>query len=217
MFVSAAREADWSLHVKSVELMLPYFAAAGHWNYLRYATVYYLKISKLPNDLHSRFMKAVHAMRRQVGLWNSIWSDMMIETLERWAYSLHISTQLEHSLLNLSENSATKDVTGCKESHGRIRSNSEYRRKIPDKLGTFIRPLYTEYYPHDIVNIFSGKLSADKVNVDQCIRRGKECSITRENKSKDSPTPEIDLSVLFIFIFLIFDFFGQFFACGFLK
>ena len=29
MFVRAG----WSLHVKSVELMLPYFVAAGHWNY----------------------------------------------------------------------------------------------------------------------------------------------------------------------------------------
>ena len=80
MFVRAAREAEWSLHVKSVEFMLPYFAAAGHWNYLRYATVYHLKISKLPNDLHSRFMTGEHAMRHQVGPWNSIWSEMMIET-----------------------------------------------------------------------------------------------------------------------------------------
>ena len=34
MFVRAACEADWSLHVKFVELVLPYFTAAGHWNYL---------------------------------------------------------------------------------------------------------------------------------------------------------------------------------------
>ena len=39
---------------------------------------------------------------------------------------------------------------------------------------------YTEEYPHDIVNLYSDKLSTDEVNVDQCIRRGKEMLSTDE-------------------------------------
>ena len=54
------------------------------------------------------------------------------KALERWACSLHISTQLEHSLLNLSKKSATKDETHHKEkSHGRIRSDNADMQENP--------------------------------------------------------------------------------------
>jgi len=35
MFVRAEREADWPLHLFCVKEMLPYFFAAGHFNYAR--------------------------------------------------------------------------------------------------------------------------------------------------------------------------------------
>ena len=35
MFVRAEREADWPLHLWSVKEMMPYFFAAGHFNYAR--------------------------------------------------------------------------------------------------------------------------------------------------------------------------------------
>ena len=60
--------------------MLPYFAAASHWHYLRYATVYLIKLKKLPSELLRKFLTGEHAMRLFNGLWNSVWSDMMIET-----------------------------------------------------------------------------------------------------------------------------------------
>ena len=46
-FVRAAWEADWSLHLVAFRAMLPYFAAAGHWNYLRYGLSYLFKMSQL--------------------------------------------------------------------------------------------------------------------------------------------------------------------------
>ena len=36
LYVRAEREADWPLHLKAVQLMLPYLFAAGHINYARY-------------------------------------------------------------------------------------------------------------------------------------------------------------------------------------
>ena len=60
--------------------MIPYFAAAGHWHYLRYSIVYLMKMSKLPNVVLNKFLNGEHAMRHENGLWNSIWSDQMIES-----------------------------------------------------------------------------------------------------------------------------------------
>ena len=50
-FLRAAREADSPLHLVALKPMLPYFAAAGHWNYLRYGLSYLIKMSQLPPDL----------------------------------------------------------------------------------------------------------------------------------------------------------------------
>ena len=44
-FVRAGREADWPLHIATLKRILPYFAAAGHWHYFRYATVYLIKMT----------------------------------------------------------------------------------------------------------------------------------------------------------------------------
>ena len=35
---------------------------------------------KLTGDILNKFMQGEHVMRHQNGLWNGIWSDMMIET-----------------------------------------------------------------------------------------------------------------------------------------
>ena len=79
-FIRSSCEADWPLQIHEVKLMLPYFAAASHWHYLRYATVYLIKLKKLPSELLRKFLTGEHAMRLFNGLWNSVWSDMMIET-----------------------------------------------------------------------------------------------------------------------------------------
>ena len=37
-------------------------------------------MEKLPNETLESFMKREHVSHRKSGIWNSIWSDMMIET-----------------------------------------------------------------------------------------------------------------------------------------
>ena len=41
---------------------------------------YLRSMEKLPGDILHKFMKGEHVMRHQKGLWNGIWSDIMIET-----------------------------------------------------------------------------------------------------------------------------------------
>ena len=47
LFVRAEREVDWPLHLWAVKEMIPYFFAAGHCNYARYATYYLHSMEKL--------------------------------------------------------------------------------------------------------------------------------------------------------------------------
>ena len=64
-FVRASREADLPLHIHhTFKLMLPYFVAAGHWDYLSYASVYLVsdEITKKYTQL-KKFLVGEHAMR----------------------------------------------------------------------------------------------------------------------------------------------------------
>ena len=60
--------------------MIPYFFAAGHWNYARDSIVYLRSIEKMPTNLLNRFMNGEHVIRIIDGLFSRIWSDMVIET-----------------------------------------------------------------------------------------------------------------------------------------
>ena len=59
--VRAAWEADWPLHLVALKAMPPYFATAGHWNYLRYDLSYLIKMSQLLPDLMKKFLSSEHA------------------------------------------------------------------------------------------------------------------------------------------------------------
>ena len=104
MFVRSEREGDWPLHLATYKQMLPYFFAAGHVNYARYGLCYLREMERLLQEMLSYFMKGEHVMHHSAGLWNGIWSDMMIETTFmrygqthsscgfRQVYNLHLNT-----------------------------------------------------------------------------------------------------------------------------
>ena len=80
MFVRAEREGEFPSHLYACHQMIPYFFAAGHINYARYGLCYLLTMSRLPPTILNQFMKGEHVLRHKEGIWNGIWSDMMIET-----------------------------------------------------------------------------------------------------------------------------------------
>ena len=80
LFCRAEKEDEWPLHLLSVKDMLPYFFAARHQNYSRYG-LYYLRLAETLSDkLLERFLKGEHVTHHIQGIWNGIWSDMMIES-----------------------------------------------------------------------------------------------------------------------------------------
>ena len=80
MFVRAEREGEFPLHLYACHQMIPYFFAAGHNNYARYGLCYLLTMPRLPPTILNQFMNREHVLRHREGIWNGIWSDMMIET-----------------------------------------------------------------------------------------------------------------------------------------
>lgn len=77
----------------------------------------------MPETVMKNFLEGDHVTRHNPGFWNGIWSDMWIETtfirfghglkgiigmtlkpetLKTWALSLHICSQLEEDIPNLS-------------------------------------------------------------------------------------------------------------------
>ena len=109
-YVRAEREADWPLHLASVQELMPLFFAASHFNYARYGLYYLREMEAMPAVVRQHFVKGEHTMHHNAGLFNGIWSGMAIETtfmryghgqsgiigitlrpetLKTWAYSLH--------------------------------------------------------------------------------------------------------------------------------
>ena len=91
------------------------------------------------------------------------------KSLDGWAKSLHMSSIMEKSLLDLKESETT-----IEEGASRIKEDGKYREKIRNFLSTCIHLFGAEDHPPEIVNIHSGKLSNKDVNVDKCFAIGRE-------------------------------------------
>ena len=76
----AEHEADWAFHLETVKEMLPLFFDAGHTHYAHYALYYLHSMKEMPSEVRKHFMDGEHTMHRTTGLFNGIWSDMVIMT-----------------------------------------------------------------------------------------------------------------------------------------
>ena len=95
--------------------------------------------------------------------------------LKRWALSLHICSRLLKDLDDMRDICQLQSVTTHKEEgDSRIMSDSVDRMKICDKLGTCIDPFDPEDHPEGLLNIVSGQISPDLVNVDDAVKIGRE-------------------------------------------
>ncbi len=126
LYIRAEIEGDWLLHLHAVSVMMPYFFAAWtSYNYARYGTYYLQNMRKLPHSILDKFLHGEHTTRHHSGVWNGIWSDMFIETsfmrygkgpggligltlneqsVKKWAYGLHICTEIIRDLAKMRSN-----------------------------------------------------------------------------------------------------------------
>lgn len=83
-FIAAERSGDWDLHLKSVERMIPYFHATGHFLYAKCAHMYLQDMRTLKESMDElefeRFTsEGFFTIRRTDKFWSGIWADMTIE------------------------------------------------------------------------------------------------------------------------------------------
>ena len=195
-FVKAEREGDFALHLYCCRMMMPYFFSAKHVNYARYGICYINTMENLPPEVLTQFMKGEHVMRHQKGIWNAIWSDMMIETsymkigkgplgvigfttssttISIWAKSMHAQTTYLSELHACSGGKMTPQTTHKMESKARIDADEVDRSKLRSYLKNCIHPLDTDCHTENkLCNIVTGQIAEDNVNVNKSVLRGKE-------------------------------------------
>lgn len=98
-FIRAERSGNFSLHLKCIKKMLPYFHASGHFLYAKSAQLYLqdmLKLETMMSDIeYQRFVTdGFFTVRRTSKFWSGIWSDMTIEQV--LMRSMHSQGGLTH-------------------------------------------------------------------------------------------------------------------------
>ena len=81
-FIKAERTGNWKLHLKSMQEMLPFFAAAGHNLYLKSGYVYLQEMTDLERTnpgVYRLFMSGNHVVRRSDRFWAGLSTDLVIE------------------------------------------------------------------------------------------------------------------------------------------
>jgi len=72
LFIKAERTGDWMLHLKSLQEMLPFFAASGHNLYAKSAYIYVQQMLQLADshpEVFAFFWSGYHVVRRSDRYW----------------------------------------------------------------------------------------------------------------------------------------------------
>ncbi|GBO37444.1 hypothetical protein AVEN_161634-1 [Araneus ventricosus] len=83
-FIEAERMGNWTLHLTTVQKMLPFFHAAGHFFYAKCAHLYFQDMLTLENrmdsaEYHEFKVAGFFTIRRSKKFWSGIWTDQTIE------------------------------------------------------------------------------------------------------------------------------------------
>ena len=151
LYKRAEREADFALNLYANRKIISYFFAAGHWFYARDGTVHVNTMENLPLNILEAFMKGDHVGRHKEGIWNGLWSDMMIETTYMlqgkgpggligistsqrsssiWANSHHTIGEIVSELDIMSNHHNVKSTVHKEESTAQIKADASDRKKI---------------------------------------------------------------------------------------
>ena len=91
----------------------------------------------------------------------------------RWALSLHVCSQIVNDFSSTKCGSQENQMIQHKEEmYARIMSDATDRGKLRDKLSTAIDLLDPSSHPTGIINLVTGKITGDNVNVDKSVSIG---------------------------------------------
>ena len=109
------------------------------------------------------------------------------ETVKKWALSLHTCNNVLRDLDTMRNQKDIVKTYHKEELKSRIAADEVDRIKLRNMLNTCVHPLaYADHNPEELINIFSGQISSDKVNVPCAIEIGRNEMITFEESWPDS-------------------------------
>jgi hypothetical protein len=200
MFVRAEREGNYILHMYCMTRMVPYFFAAGHWNYARYITWHLIEfMTQLDEEALAMFYMGHHVCRHRNGIWNSVFSDQFGEQtyirhgkakgglvgmtlspdqLSRWVLSYHICNTVSLAMHDMFHDHEDEDYDVKTDRHKeegkqRKKLDTADRKKIQQELGRYPHPLQ-QRDTDALFNIVNGHVAGEKVNVHNALAIG-EC------------------------------------------
>ncbi|XP_061723992.1 uncharacterized protein LOC133530150 [Cydia pomonella] len=204
-FIKAERIGDWNLHIKCVKEMLPYFHAAGHFNYAKSASLYAQEMDNLEAvmtpECYKRFIsEKMFTVRRTQKPCSGTWSDMTIEqtlmrsmkvsggltqgrgfsdnVLSKWILGLPIL----HSITEEVENFCDTSVKIHNHKDG---SSSRMSRDAKDL--EHLSQWLNEHNPFpnttDIISISTGVVGNEKINPHKAVEIGKNIMNDRKGTS----------------------------------
>ena len=202
LFVRAEREGNFVLHMYCLTKMLPYFFAAGHWNYARYITYHVMEFqTQLDEEALAMFHLGHHVCRHRTGSWNAVFSDQFGEqtyirygkakgglvglTLSQdqvtgWILSYHLCNTLSLAMDNMFQVDGDEEYEKGTDKHkeeGKRRKilDQEDRKKIRQELAKYPHPLQLGE-PEVLLNIVNGHVAGEKVNVHDALAIGERMS-----------------------------------------
>ncbi len=198
MFVRAEREGKYALHMYCMSRMLPYFFAAGHWNYARYITWHLMEFMNLVDDKAlEMFYEGRHVCRHRSGAWNGVFSDQFGEQtyirygkakgglvgmtlspdqVARWVLSYHVCNAVSLAMDDMFHDRDDDEYDPTTDKHKeeglqRKKLDELDRHKIQQELSKYPHPL--EQHDTDVlVNIVNGQVADEKVNVHSALAIG---------------------------------------------
>ncbi|KAK3097137.1 hypothetical protein FSP39_006702 [Pinctada imbricata] len=185
-FIRAEREGTWSLHLKAVADMIPYFFVTNRTNYCRWTPVYLLDMISLPDEVRTSFNEGKFAIRQIPGFFNGIWSDMATEktvikdmkgvggivgmtqnksALLRWSMTKHTPAAYSRSL---------QDRTSCGVQSSQVphqevspasmkRDEEHVQQLLMHFEQNMTDPFEVEKHPPCLLNVSSGMLASKEV------------------------------------------------------
>lgn len=207
MFIRSQREGDWLLELHCLKRMLPYFFAAGHWNYARYITWHIIEMDgMLVNEAKQYFLQGYHVCKHKSGNWNSVPLDQFGEQtyirkgkargglvgislsndqVAGWVLSHHLCQMVSLAIDEIFNPALLDDMFTPHKEEGTTRQvlDKKDRKNIKHEFEKMSNPLKL---PSDIlVNIYNGAVADDKINVQNALRIGEQMAIDFRNKLPD--------------------------------
>ena len=118
--------------------------------------------------IETSFMRYGKGARRLIGL------TLNEKLVKKWAYGLHICTEIIHDLEEMRTKNDHKNIQVHKEEMPtRVKSHGCDCEKIRIKLEQFINPLEPTQHPTSLVNVSTGYITKDNaVNVEKAVELG---------------------------------------------